>query len=147
MVFPKLCQAEKSQPKQRRLFSFSRPWPWAHFSNGPNAAAPVARTLIRHCLFLAYAVRSKAPQVVGLRRRRIYGTVAFITDARLAHACRCTAAGQAAGESVFGRDGTAAPMPVAVTRWGRRGGGTGPQIVASLPPPNLAVLLRHTVVN
>jgi len=29
-------------------FSFSRPWPWAYFLNGPNAAASIA-TLIRHC--------------------------------------------------------------------------------------------------
>ena len=44
--------AEKSQPKQRRLFSFSRPCrPWTCFLNGPNAAASVAPTLglIRHC--------------------------------------------------------------------------------------------------
>ena len=45
-IFPKLYQPA---PKQRRLFSFSRPWPWAYFLNGPNAAASVAATLIcRH---------------------------------------------------------------------------------------------------
>jgi len=29
-------------------FLFSRPWPWAYFLNGPNAAASIAPTLIRH---------------------------------------------------------------------------------------------------
>ena len=24
-------------------------WPWAYFTNGPNAAASIAPTLIRHC--------------------------------------------------------------------------------------------------
>jgi len=33
---------------QKRLFSFSRPWPWAYFLNGLNAAASIAPTLIRH---------------------------------------------------------------------------------------------------
>ena len=46
MIFPKLYQPEKSQPKQRRHFSFSRPGPWAYFSNVPNAAAPIAPTLM-----------------------------------------------------------------------------------------------------
>jgi len=32
MAFPKSYQPEKSQPKPRRLFSFSRPWPWAYIS-------------------------------------------------------------------------------------------------------------------
>ena len=27
-------------------------WPWAYFTNGPNAAASIAPTLIRHCLDL-----------------------------------------------------------------------------------------------
>ena len=27
----------------------STPWPWAYFTNGPNAAASIAPTLIRHC--------------------------------------------------------------------------------------------------
>ena len=26
----------------------STPWPWAYFTNGPNAAASIAPTLIRH---------------------------------------------------------------------------------------------------
>ena len=49
MILPKLYQPQKSQPKlYRRLFSFSRPRPWAYFFNGPNAAASIAPTLIRH---------------------------------------------------------------------------------------------------
>jgi len=28
----------------------STPWPWAYFTNGPNAAASIAPTLIRHCV-------------------------------------------------------------------------------------------------
>ena len=47
--FPKLYQPEKSQPKQRRLFSFSRRWPWHCFLNGSNAAASTAPTLVRRC--------------------------------------------------------------------------------------------------
>ena len=31
--------------QERRLFSFSRPWPWAYFSNGPSAAASIAPNL------------------------------------------------------------------------------------------------------
>jgi len=27
---------------------YYRPWPWAYYLNGPNAAAPIAPTLIRH---------------------------------------------------------------------------------------------------
>jgi len=49
MIFPKLYQPEKSQPKERRLFSFSRPCPWAYFLNGPDAVASIALTLNRHC--------------------------------------------------------------------------------------------------
>ena len=45
-----MYQAENSQRRYRRLFSFSRPWPWSYFLNGPNAAALVAPTLIRHWL-------------------------------------------------------------------------------------------------
>ena len=44
MIFPKLYQPQKSQPKERRFFSFSRPWPWAYFLNGPTAAASMAPT-------------------------------------------------------------------------------------------------------
>jgi len=35
---------------EKTFFSFSRPWLWACFLNGPNAAALVAPTLIRHWL-------------------------------------------------------------------------------------------------
>ena len=42
MFFWKLYQPEKLQPKQRRLFSFSRLWPQAYFL---NAAASIATTL------------------------------------------------------------------------------------------------------
>ena len=49
MIFPKLYQPEKSQPKERRLLSFCRSWPWAYFLDGPNAAGSIASTLIRHC--------------------------------------------------------------------------------------------------
>ena len=48
--FPKLCQR-----KQRRLF-FPRPRPWAYFLNGPNAAASIAPTLIRHCQLVFGAI-------------------------------------------------------------------------------------------
>ena len=41
----KLYQPEKSKPKWTRLFSFSRPWPWTYFVNGPNAAVSTAPTL------------------------------------------------------------------------------------------------------
>jgi len=37
--FLEIVPTRKLQPKQRRLFSFSRPWPRAYFLNGPNAAA------------------------------------------------------------------------------------------------------------
>ena len=52
-IFPKLYQPEKSQPKYRRFFfSFFRMWPWAaYFLNGPNVAASIAPTLIRHWFF------------------------------------------------------------------------------------------------
>jgi len=55
MIFPKFYQQEKSQPKQRRVFSFTRPWPWAYFLNGPNIAASVAPTLIRHGSLLLFS--------------------------------------------------------------------------------------------
>jgi len=34
--------------KIEKVFSFSRPWPWAYFLNVPNAAASVAPTLSWH---------------------------------------------------------------------------------------------------
>jgi len=46
--FPKLYQPQKSRPKNREDFSFSRPWPWTYFLNGLNAAASIAPTLSRH---------------------------------------------------------------------------------------------------
>jgi len=42
---PKLYQPEKSKPKWTRLFSFSRPWPWAYFVDAPNAAVSTAPTV------------------------------------------------------------------------------------------------------
>ena len=51
MIFAKVYQPQKSQPKQGRFFFFlpvARPW--AYFLNGANAAASVARsTLTRRC--------------------------------------------------------------------------------------------------
>ena len=37
-----------AQPRNTEKNSTS--WPWAYFTNGPNAAASIAPTLIRHCL-------------------------------------------------------------------------------------------------
>jgi len=48
MIFPKLHQPNKRNHNQNREdFSFSHPWPWDYFLNGPNAAAS---SLIRHWL-------------------------------------------------------------------------------------------------
>ena len=47
--FPEIVPTRAITTKiQRRLLSFSRPWPWACFLNGPNAAASIAPTVIRH---------------------------------------------------------------------------------------------------
>jgi len=46
--FPEIVPTRKITNKNREDFSFSRPWPWAYFLNGPNAAASLAPTLIRH---------------------------------------------------------------------------------------------------
>ena len=50
LIFPKLYQPEKSQPKEKTFF-FSRPCRGPIFLNGPNAAASIAPALIRHCFF------------------------------------------------------------------------------------------------
>jgi len=42
-----VCNQENSE----KNFS-SLPWPWAYFTNGPNAAASIAPTLIGHCFQL-----------------------------------------------------------------------------------------------
>jgi len=34
----------------------STPWPWAYFTNGPNAAASIAPTLIRHWQYRSSAL-------------------------------------------------------------------------------------------
>ena len=49
MIFPKLYQPEKSQPKERRLFCFSSFGDRAYFLNGPNATASTVPNLIQ-CL-------------------------------------------------------------------------------------------------
>ena len=41
MIFAKLYQPEKSEPKRREDFSVS--WPYAYFLNGPNAAASIGK--------------------------------------------------------------------------------------------------------
>jgi len=48
MIFPKLYQPAKSQPKQREELSISRPWPSAYALNGPNVAASIAPISVRH---------------------------------------------------------------------------------------------------
>ena len=48
LIFPKLYQPEKSQPKEKTFF-FSRPCRGPIFLNGPNAAASIAPALIWHC--------------------------------------------------------------------------------------------------
>jgi len=65
MIFPKLYQPEKSQPKYRRLFSFSRPWPTcAYFLNGPNAAASIAPTLIRRWPYAEFTPAARHDKTV-----------------------------------------------------------------------------------
>ena len=59
MIFRKFNQADKSQPKSRGLFSFSRPWPWAYLLNGPNAAASIAPVLIRYWIMPRRGVRPR----------------------------------------------------------------------------------------
>jgi len=61
-IFPKLYQPEKSQPKYSEDFSFSRPWPWAYFLNGPNAAASIALVWL--------AVRSNNAQLACMSNSR-----------------------------------------------------------------------------
>ena len=50
-----LCDADTATPavrnqENREKKSPSAPWAGAYFTNGPNAAASIAPTLIRHCL-------------------------------------------------------------------------------------------------
>jgi len=45
---PEIVPTSKIVTKNIEDFSFSRPWPWPYFLNGPNAAASVAPTLMRH---------------------------------------------------------------------------------------------------
>ena len=45
--FPEIVPIREITTKKKKT-SFSRPWPWAYFLNGPNAAASIAPTLIRH---------------------------------------------------------------------------------------------------
>jgi len=45
VFFPEIVPTREIKPKQRRLFSFSRPWPWAYFLNVRNAAASIAPTV------------------------------------------------------------------------------------------------------
>ena len=50
-VFPKIVPTREFTTKiEKNFFSFSHPWPWAYFLNGPKAAASVAPTIIRQCL-------------------------------------------------------------------------------------------------
>jgi len=51
MIFPKLYQPEKSQPKERRLFSFLVRGRGLIFEWAYNAAASVAPTLTRHFIY------------------------------------------------------------------------------------------------
>jgi len=44
--FPEIAPTTEIATKIEK--TFSRPWPWAYFLNGPNAAASIAPTLIRH---------------------------------------------------------------------------------------------------
>ena len=57
---------EITSPKQRRLFSFPRPWLWAYFLNGPNAAASIAP---RRCLSVGSLPGGMEPACIY---RRIY---------------------------------------------------------------------------
>jgi len=43
------CNNHSYQEIQKKKLN-STPGPWAYFMNGPNAAASIAPTLIRHCL-------------------------------------------------------------------------------------------------
>jgi len=46
--FPEIVPTVEITTKTENT-SFSRPWPWAYFLNGPNTEASIASTLIRHC--------------------------------------------------------------------------------------------------
>jgi len=60
MIFRKLYQPQKSQPKYRRLFFFSSVVVGLFLEYGPNVAAPIAPTSMRS---------------VGVRGRRAVGYV------------------------------------------------------------------------
>ena len=45
--FPEIVSSREITTKIEKT-SFSRPWQWAYSLNGPNAAASIAPTLIRH---------------------------------------------------------------------------------------------------
>ena len=44
MIFQTLYQLQRNHNQNREDFRFSRPWPWAYFLNGLNAAASIAPT-------------------------------------------------------------------------------------------------------
>jgi len=45
---------QRNRNQNTEDFSLSRPWPRAYFLNGPNAAASIAPTLIRHWFYIDY---------------------------------------------------------------------------------------------
>jgi len=47
--FPEIVPTSEITTKVEKNFLFFRPWPWAYFLNGPDAAATIAPTFIRHC--------------------------------------------------------------------------------------------------
>jgi len=46
--FPEIVPTREVTTEIEKTFLFFRPWPWAYFLNGPNAAASIAPTLIQH---------------------------------------------------------------------------------------------------
>jgi len=47
MIFPKLYRLQRNHNQNREDLSFSRPWSWAHFLDGRNAAASIAPSLFQ----------------------------------------------------------------------------------------------------
>ena len=56
------CTNLRNHNQNRENFSFSRPWLWAYFLNGPNAAASIAHTLIRQWAHDGHATHTAAQQ-------------------------------------------------------------------------------------